>query len=238
MLSLILPSYNGSEMLEKSLLAVQTDFKSIGEPFEIIVVDDGSIDDGKTQKVCEDYGVRFFRLAQNSGKGAAVKKGVSQAKGAVIIFTDVDLPFGTQSVLRLFEELKKGNAEVCIGDRNLPESVYYHEVPAVRKFAGYAFSKFISTFILKGNYDTQCGLKGFTRKAAQKIFSRISISGFAFDVELLMISRFAGFDVKSVPVNFESSQPGVSPRLLRNALNMLVDLFRIKYNAAAKKYNN
>jgi len=237
MLSLILPAYNGSKYVRNSLSLIQQRFLEEGVLYEVVVIDDGSEDAHVTKQICEDAGALFYGLTKNQGKGAAVKAGVSRAKGDVIIFTDVDLPFGAEPVLSMYNTLKHEQSAVCIGDRNLPESVYYSEIPKVRKAAGFAFSRFISLFILKGHYDTQCGLKGFKRNAAKSIFSRVSISGFAFDVEVLLIARRLNLHVLTIPVNFVSSQPGLSSALLQNAVNMLVDLITIKGNDLLKKYH-
>ena len=89
MLTIIIPSFKGSKIIAKQLdeFILWLD-KSIAS-YEIIIVDDGSKDNGETKKVAKQYSCRYLENENNLGKGGAVKNGVLNAKGYYIIYTDV-----------------------------------------------------------------------------------------------------------------------------------------------------
>ena len=237
MLSLILPSYKGAEILDKSIPDVLLHLEKLEIPYELIVVDDGSDDDNQTMLVADKFGAIYIQNESNRGKGFSVKQGVFKAKGDVILFTDIDLPFGVAEISKFYNELKNSDFDVLIGDLTHPDSNYFDKIPASRKKASKLFSTFISFFILSGGYDTQCGLKGFKKKAADSIFNLLSIDRFAFDVEALVIAKKQKLTIKAVPVQFVSSQEGASAGLMKQGMKMLLDLFKIRWKAFTGCYN-
>lgn len=235
MLSVILPSYNGSELLKEELPPFLAFLKKEVPSFEVIVVDDGSETWKETQQAAEQNGCRFERNPSNEGKGAAVKRGVKAAKGDQIIFTDVDIPFLYKDLLEVYNSLQQEEKSITIGDRTLATSQYYDGISSKRRLGSKVFTGIISGMFTKGLKDTQCGLKGFTKSSADAIFDRAVIKGFAFDVELLVIAHEQKITINRVPVVLRNTG-GSSVSMLKHGLVMLRDLFRIKINTWRKKY--
>lgn len=207
-----------------------------GTPFEIIIVDDGSQDNGATRSVATELGCVFLENEINLGKGAAVRKGMLAARGEFRIFTDVDIPFEYDAFQRFLRYLDEKEFDVVVGDRTLHGSSYFTEISWLRKLGSNIFSFIVGRFVAGGHFDTQCGMKGFRAAAAMDLFGVSRINGFAFDVELLYVSLKRNYDIKRLPVVLRC-QEGSSVSVLRHGMGMLVDLFKIKINHVAGKYN-
>ena len=234
-LSVIIPAFKGAEVLRNNVPGLIAYFKEKNRSFEIIIVDDGSEDNGATQKVAADLNCLFCANEKNSGKGAAVRKGMRLAKGDFRIFTDVDIPFEYDAFDRFLEYLDEKEFSVVVGDRTLKGSSYFTEIPWIRKVGSNVFSFIVGRFVAGGHFDTQCGMKGFRADVADDLFGVSRINGFAFDVELLYISLKRNYDIKRLPVVLRC-QEGSSVSVLRHGFGMLIDLFIIKWNHVRKKY--
>ncbi len=234
--SIIIPSYNGSAVLENQLPGLIQFLKEKNIRFEVIVVNDGSKDNGRTETIAKSFGCTYVGYEKNHGKGAAVTKGMQAAKGAYRIFTDMDIPFEYEAIEQIIYYMKVKEYDLVIGDRTLPESTYFSEIPKLRKMGSSIFTFIIGRFITTGLFDTQCGLKGFTEKTANDLFSVNRIKGFAFDVELLYISLKRNYDIKRIPVKLRN-QEGSSIRMLKHAIEMIRDLLYIKLNHISGKYS-
>lgn len=235
-LSIILPSYKSAATLESQLPSFVDWLREKKMDAEIIVVDDGSQDDGATEKAARKNGCEFVGLKENQGKGGAVRAGMLAAKGDYRIFTDADIPFEYDAIERFLFYLEEKEFHVVVGDRTLPESKYFSEIKGSRKFGSSLFTFFVGRFVTTGLFDTQCGIKGFSAAVANDLFSVARLNSFAFDVELLYISLKRNYDIKRLPVCFRSNQEQSSVSLLRHAPGMVMDLFRIKWNHVRGRY--
>jgi dolichyl-phosphate beta-glucosyltransferase len=234
-LSVIIPSYKGAETLKNNIPGLIDYFKQQNRSFEIIIVDDGSQDNGLTEKIAKELGCKFCKNEINLGKGAAVKNGMLKAQGGFRIFTDVDIPFEYEAFDRFIHYLDIKEFDVVIGDRNLPGSKYFTEISKLRKVGSNIFSFIVGRFVASGHFDTQCGMKGFSASAANDLFSVSKIKGFAFDVELLYISLKRNYDIKRLPLILRN-QEGSSVSVLKHGMGMLRDLLKIKWNHVTGKY--
>jgi dolichyl-phosphate beta-glucosyltransferase len=237
MVSIILPSYKGALQLEQQLPVFRNWLDAKSYQYEILVVDDGSQDDGMTRKVVENNGCVYLENPVNMGKGAAVRRGMLKAKGDFILFTDADIPFDFDSIERFIFYLKEKEFDVVIGDRTLEDSSYFTEITSSRKFGSNVFTFIVGRFITTGLFDTQCGLKGFRGSVAKDLFSVSRINGFAFDVEILYISLKRNYDIKRLPVRLRVPQTESTVSLLKHSFGMVVDLLKIKLNHFTGKYN-
>lgn len=229
MLSIVIPSYKSAHILRNQIPGLKNYLDEHQISHEIILVDDGSNDDGETRRVAEQFGCVFIENIKNEGKGAAVRKGVLAAKGTSVLFTDADIPFDYKAIELFLHYVGFKEFDLVVGDRTLPESNYYAEMPFFRKIASAVFTFFVGRFVITGFFDSQCGFKGFKAGIAKEIFSKSRINGFAFDVEVLYISLKRNYDIKRIPVQLRS-QDGQSVSLLFHGSGMLFDLFRIKWN--------
>lgn len=200
-----------------------------GKDAEVLVVDDGSQDDGATQKVVEQSKCIYLSYPENQGKGNAVRFGMKHATGDILIFTDADIPFETEAIDSIIHYIEFKEFDLVIGDRGLEESEYFNKISNQRRFGSGIFTFIVGRFITTGISDTQCGLKGFKKEVAKDLFGVSRIKGFTFDVELIYISLKRNYDIKKIPVNLRS-QEGNSVNVLKHGIGMLMDLFIIKLN--------
>ena len=197
--------------------------------YEIVVVNDGSID--STEKLALEKADRFpnIRLitySPNQGKGFAVKKGMSGAKGEIRIMYDADGSTPIEMTDRLINAIKSG-ADVAIGSRTVSGAVLSPPQPPLRRYLGRLFSLAVRIFVIPGISDTQCGFKAFRSKVAEEVFPRLTLSGFAFDVEALALSRKLGYRVVEVGIHWNDSE-GTTVKAFSHGLRMFLDILRVR----------
>jgi dolichyl-phosphate beta-glucosyltransferase len=218
--SVVIPAFNEAQRLPPFLEKVVGYFEGRDEPYEVIVVDDGSTD-GTADVVGTRHlpSVRVLRLPANAGKGAAVRAGMLAAKGAYRVFADADGATPIEELKRL-EPMLVAGADVVIGSRVLVDQSVSVTTRPHRVAAGRIFNWLVAKVGLRDIADSQCGFKAFTGSAASRLFETLSTQGFGFDVELLLLARAAGCRVVEVPVNW-SDQAGSKVGVLRHGPGML-----------------
>ena len=236
-LSVVIPAYNEALRIPSTLPRLLAYLRDFGEPYEVVVVDDGSTDEtfDVVEKLALEFpGVRPMRNTVNSGKGFAVRQGMLAARGEFLLFTDADLSAPINEAERLLGPLRSGY-DVVIGSRALKREWIGVHQSSFRETAGKLFN-----FVLRRTTgltfsDTQCGFKGFRREAARTVFSRQTTQGFGFDVEVLYLARKFGLKVLEVPVHWDHT--GASKvRPVRDGAWMLLDLLKIRWNDWTGKY--
>jgi len=218
--SVIIPAFNEAQRLPPFLERVVAHFEGRDEPYEVIVVDDGSTD-GTADVVGARHlpAVRVLRLPANRGKGAAVRAGMLEARGAYRVFADADGATPIEELKRL-EPILVAGADVVIGSRVLADPGVSVITRPHRVAAGRVFNWLIARLGLRDIADSQCGFKAFTGPAASRLFESLSTDGFGFDVEILLRARAAGCRVVEVPVNW-TDQAGSKVGVLRHGPGML-----------------
>ena len=229
-LSVVVPSYKSAGILERNLPVLLAYLNQQDYSWEVIVVDDGSNDQGATKEVCLSLGCIFCGNEKNQGKGAAVRTGMKAARGLFRIFTDADIPYELDAIATMLRYLDFKEFQLVIGDRNLKGSTYLEEISGLRKFTSVFFTRFVGTIVTANFFDTQCGLKGFRGDVADYIFRHARLNGFAFDVELLYIALKQNFEIKRIPVRLMSNKEKSTVRVVKHGITMFFDLFKIKIN--------
>lgn len=228
-LSIIIPAYNEEKRLLHTLDKIRAYLSGQVFSYEIIVVDDGSTD--STLQIAKNFShsdkhVIVMANERNAGKGYSVKKGMLSARGEYIFFTDADLSTPVEEIEKCLTYLNNGY-DVVIGSRSIPGADITIHQPWYREKMGKIFNFMVNMVLVKGIIDTQCGFKGFKKEVVKTVFSRCSINGFSFDVEVLYLSRKFDFKIKEIPIRWENSVLSkVNP--IRHSLQMFRDLFRIK----------
>ena len=231
MLSLIIPAYNEGAVIENTVREALRELPSLGEDWELIVVDDGSCD--STAAIAEKAGaghpVRVVRYEKNRGKGCAVKTGVFEARGELLFCTDADLAYGLTIIKNAASLMRETDADILAGSRKKDREAY-RSYPFVRKLTSECFS--LASRVLTGmNYDTQCGFKGYKREAARELFSRCREERFAFDFEIMLLAERLGMKIEELPVRIINHK-GSKVNVIRDSLKMARDIFRIKKRVA------
>ena len=229
-LSIVLPCLDEADRLPGTLAAYLAHFPPGRSEVELLVVDDGSTDGTSAiadQVAATDPRVRVVRTTRNHGKGYAVRTGIQAAQGELVVFTDADGSYGPEQLERVVAALDR--APVAIGARLGSQAGTGS--PLLRRLASPAFNRVMRLLLGLPFHDTQCGLKGFRRGAAEAVFQRARVDGFAFDAEALLVARRLGIEVVEVPVTAEDRQ-GSKVRLGGDALRMLADVCKVRRAAA------
>jgi len=236
-LSVIIPAYNEEKRLPKTLEAVSAYLKKQSYNFEIIVVNDGSKD--ATSEVVRSRAshinnLRLIDNKENHGKGWVVRQGLLEAKGDFRLFMDADNSTNIDQIEKAWPELKKG-ADIAIGSRDMKGAVISPPQPIYRVMLGNIFNLIVQTILgLWGFWDTQCGFKVMTAAACKKVLPKCAIARWAFDPEILVVAKKSGLKVSQFPVVWTNDPD--SRVKLKGMVNMLREIFQIKWNLISSKY--
>ena len=241
-LSLIVPVRNGAEFLPATLAELDA-FLRQDSCAEIVLVDDGS--EPRAAELlsafasCQPRATLLVNRV-NQGKGAAVARGMLAARGRRRVFTDADLAYPLDQLPAICDALDRGS-DAAVACRVLPESRYvmsptFFHYLYTRHLLSRAFNAVVRWTLLPGILDSQAGLKGFTARAAEIIFPRLTIRGFGFDVETLLIARRHGLRTAQVPVHFRYDSEPTTVRLAQDGQTLLTDLVRVRWNDVRGRY--
>jgi len=237
-LSIVIPAYNEAGRLPATLATLRAFLATRPWRSEIVVVDDGSTD--RTAAVAQaatapGLPVRVVSLGANQGKGAAVKRGVAEARGTVVGFMDADLPYALDGIDLAMTHLAAG-ADLAVGARDLPESSETQTVTWARRLSGRSYSLLVNALAVHDIHDTQCGFKWFRERVAKDLFARVTLAGFAFDVELLVLAQRWGLRIDRLPVRRNPSH-GSKIRLVRDSVRIFWDLLKVNRRLACGAYD-
>ena len=229
-ISIVVPAYNEEKRLGCTLGEIREHFLDKDCTYEVILVDDGSVDDtvsvARSSMLARESNLRIIKNDENKGKGYSVRRGIKDAVGKLILFMDADLstPIGEIEKLKVY--ISEG-FDIAIVSRSIPGSLVKVSQPKYRVLMGKTFNWMVRTILLKDFIDTQCGFKLLKRNCAQSIFSEMKIDGFSFDVEMLYLAVKKGFKIKEVPVVWKNSK-GSKVNPIYDSAKMFMDLLYIK----------
>ena len=239
-LSVVIPAYNEETNIRLGAIdKVARYLEDQTYSWEVIIVNDGSVD--KTAKLLTEFIKKNprFKFIDNphQGKAGTVMTGVANAKGEIVLFSDLDQATPICEIEKVFPWFKQG-FDVVIGSRHGQRE----GAPFSRRVMARGFMLLRTVILgLKGISDTQCGFKAFTQEASKSIFNRLSLYGHhkivegsmvtaGFDVELLFLAKSFGFKIKEVPVEWHYVETRrVSP--IKDSWEGLMDIIRIRINA-------
>jgi len=234
-LSIIIPAYNEAQRLPGTLQTIHSFL--IKQPYmaEILVVENGSSD--RTLAVAQEHSrhmpeIRALHCEQR-GKGWAVIQGMLSAKGKYRFICDADLSMPIEEVNRCFPPQIE-DTPVVIASRE-GEGAHRYGEPEYRHVIGRIFNTMVRLIALPGLQDTQCGFKCFRGDAAEKIFPRMTIKGWTFDVEALVIARRLGYPIREVPIPWYYN-PQSKIKVFKDSVIMARDLLLIRWNVFCGKY--
>jgi dolichyl-phosphate beta-glucosyltransferase len=231
-LSVVIPAYNEENRIAGTLEQLFAEAETFGI-HEIIVVDDGSLDN--TADVIRGVGkgsdrlsLRLIQHEQNSGKGAALRTGLVAATGSLVGFVDADLSVDAEAFTRALPLLERG-ADMVVGKRvaSNGKGTRFNQ-PLNRRVLGHIFVTVQRGIVGLRFQDTQCPFKVLTRAAVEQLVPKCRVNGWAFDVELLRVAMTQSMQIVEIPVHWshvEGSRVRSSPL---TALNTVRDLISIR----------
>jgi dolichyl-phosphate beta-glucosyltransferase len=235
-LSIVIPSFNEELRLPITLAEISAYIRASKRGTEVIVVDDGSTD--RTADVANSFRREIQRLRvvannKNRGKGYSVRHGMMEARGRIVLFTDADLSAPIDEADKLIAAL--ADHDVAIGSRALDRRLIAVRQSVFREYAGIIFNFIVRAILRLPFVDTQCGFKAFRRERCRIIFQQQRIERFGFDPELLYLARHHGLRAVEIPVRWAHS-PATKVSMLRDSLQMFLDVFIIRWNALSGRY--
>ncbi len=238
-LSIVIPAYNESQRIGSSLESILAYVRSRNLSAEIIVVDDASSDN--TAELVGGWArshpeARLLSNSKNRGKGFSVRRGVLEARGEWVLFTDADLSAPIEETDKLVEALEREQAAAAVGSRALKRELVGIHQPLFREWSGRFFNVLVRLATGLKIHDTQCGLKLFRRESTREAFELQTSRRFGFDPELLFLIERTGGRVVEVPVQWDNSPP-TKVRFLRDSSQMILDLIHIRWNRFRGHYN-
>jgi glycosyltransferase involved in cell wall biosynthesis len=220
-LSVVIPCFNEEHKIANTVDQINTFLETLQFDFEIIVVNDGSSDN--TRDTAKSLDVVLVDYDDNMGKGYAVKKGVERSSGDYILFIDAD---HTISIAHIDLFLKSiDNSDVVIASKYMGKA---NHVSFLRKMLGKTFAAFRKVITGLRYKDTQCGFKLFKSEVAKDLFSKLSVYGWCFDVEILILAKKSNYQVIELPVNLDKTIGGSQIHLVSSSIKMLIDLIKIR----------
>lgn len=229
LVSVIMPAYNEADVIRESISSVKKCFQSFCPNHEIIVVDDGSVDE--TRRRASETGEKLVKVVgynANQGKGHALKVGSRVATGDLTFLIDSDSeiwPGDLQDYLSALD-----NADIVIGSKRHPRSIVHAPVP--RKFLSIAFNLIERILVGVRATDTQAGLKAARTSALNRIMPLLSVKRYAFDAELLAIATLLNLKILELPVQVNLKASFRTKEVFR----MLIDILGIAYRLRIRRW--
>ena len=208
LLSIIIPAYNEEKRLPRTLQDVLQYLARWNSPSEVLVVDDGSSDATArlvAQWKCPPVPLRLIQHpdGRNHGKGAAVRRGILEARGHNRLFMDADNSTTCEHLGGFLPLLEQGY-DVVIGSRDIEGAAVPIRQPWYKAVAGDAGNLLIRALAVPGILDTQAGFKLFSQRAAEDIFPKLTLDRWGFDVEILAVARRRGYRIAELPVTWRN----------------------------------
>ena len=229
-MSILLPAYNEALRIKHCLREVNRAAKVLTESFEIIVVEDGSIDrtaDIVTSISRYDAHLRLLHSPNRLGKGKAVRKGLKDAKGSIVVFMDVDLSASLKFLPKI-TELARTTKGLVIGSRHVKGSRVRRSF--VRTISSLTYNLLVRLIFRDGVRDHQCGFKAMSNEVAEFLRENLKSEGFFLDTEMILLCKMHGVPVTEIALDWievrKRNSHGV--RLFRDSAKLAIELLRFR----------
>ena len=195
-LTVVMPVYNERPTIAEILRQV----RAVPIDKEIVVVDDCSTDGTREflQQLPPSADLRLFLQPQNQGKGAAVRRGLAEARGEVVVIQDADLEYDPQDYLKLIQPIEQGLADVVYGTRFLG---WPRRVLRFRHQMGNRFLTMMSNLATDLNLtDMETCYKMMTSQVAKSL--KLRSDRFGMEPEMTAKIARLGYRVYEVPISY------------------------------------
>lgn len=237
-ISIVIPALNEAGKIGRDVEAASTFLEENGFGGEVIVVDDGSSDDtaGEVRRTKVDPPVRkiILRLESHSGKGAAVRRGILESRGKIVIYADSGSCIPYSNALPVIQKISAGELDIGLASRRIKGTVIRRAQPLRRRIVSRLFHRaaVLVAGLPRRITDSQCGFKVYQGKAARELFSGLSTPGFLFELEIILKGLRRAYRIEEFPVEW-TCDPDSRLKPASQARGVLKELFRVR--SLAKK---
>lgn len=234
-LSVVMPAYNEGAHIKDNLLETSRILSGFLHRYEIIAVNDGSVDStGQQIKEASEMDSHIIASGyeENHGKGFAITTGIQEARGKYIAFLDSDLELSPSLLKKFMKQMKSEDADIVIGSKLHPESQL--DYPPLRRVMSYTYYVMLKMLFHLGVHDTQTGIKLFKSEVIKPIAADLSVNGYAFDIEILVAAHRQGYSISEAPIvlNYSRNDAADGRRIrIKDIWRVFTDTIAIK-----KKY--
>jgi glycosyltransferase involved in cell wall biosynthesis len=201
-LSIVVPAYQEADTIEPALVRLQDELQQIGQSFEVLLVCDGCTDGtGDAARGASFPELRVVEYSPNQGKGYALRTGFAESRGETVVFIDADLDIHPSGIATLLELMRSSSADAVVASKVHPDSRVHY--PYFRRVQSRVFRWLVKRSFSLEVTDSQTGLKVFRRPVLSRCLPLVKTTGFAFDLELLVLANDAGFRVIEGPVQLD-----------------------------------
>jgi len=235
-LSIIIPVLNEAEKTKDDITALSDYLTENNITGEIIVSDDGSTDGtpkiATETQVNENVQLSVLTDGEHYGKGHAVRKGILQSNGNIVMFMDSGKTVALDFISQGLDKIQNGESQIVLGSRHLPESLILKPLVWYRRLVSHFFKIFIKLIFpsIRGFSDTQCGFKMYDGSVARKLYSDSLIHGFLFDIEILKRAKKNQFAIHEMPIEWicdRDSRLSFFPTIWE----VLRDIWKLKFSS-------
>jgi glycosyltransferase involved in cell wall biosynthesis len=233
-LSIVVPVYNEEKRIAGFLDLYLPFFRDIckqGTQFEIVTVINNSKD--RSRKIIESYKAKEIKILEfkRGGKGFAVIEGFKDALSRdadVIGFVDADAATSPAAFYHLCMHLNNNAVDGVIASRYLPGAIISPAPTLKRRLFSRLYNAVLRSVLILPYRDTQCGAKVFSRKVIQSILPRLSMSQWAFDLELLYVANKHGFRIKEIPTVWADKEYSKVTSFFKTGFMMFLGVLRLR----------
>ena len=235
-ISVVIPLLNEEESLPELSAWIAKVMNENNYTYEVLFIDDGSTDGtpkiATETQVNENVQLSVLTDGEHYGKGHAVRKGILQSNGNIVMFMDSGKTVALDFISQGLDKIQNGESQIVLGSRHLPESLILKPLVWYRRLVSHFFKIFIKLIFpsIRGFSDTQCGFKMYDGSVARKLYSDSLIHGFLFDIEILKRAKKNQFAIHEMPIEWicdRDSRLSFFPTIWE----VLRDIWKLKFSS-------
>ncbi len=216
-ISVLIPAYNEAEIIADVVSGVRATMERLNRPYEILVIDDGSTDE--TALRAETAGARVISHPYNIGNGAAVKTGIRQAKGDILVMMDGDGQHNPEYIAPMLEKI--GRYDMVVGARSGDSESHFH-----RDLANRLYNLFASYICKRKIQDLTSGFRAVKSDIARQFISMLPNS-FSYPTTITMGVIHEGYSLTYVPIKTNRRVGKSKIRLIADGSRFLLIILKI-----------
>jgi glycosyltransferase involved in cell wall biosynthesis len=220
--SVVIPVFNEERTIGNIIARTKDTMDKLNVPYEVLVVDDGSID--KSLQISKNEGAETFR-EPHLGKGHAIRAGFQKAKGNIIVTLDSDGSHRPEEIPTVLESVIDGKADLSIGSRFSNSSLGLTKIPRINRLGNRTFNRLIEFLTGARISDSQSGFRAVKSTVMVKL--NLNSQGYEVESEMLIKAWKKGARIAEIPISFDQRTMGKS-RLdpLKDGMRILCSIIK------------